>query len=134
MKRVLITGANGFIGKKLTKKLLETNIVDTYCRNLKKNDPHFISDNHLDIDIIVSKHKKIIYDYVINLFRQNQGYQQVRLLEHWDNNQKHGLFEGFDRFGNKTFKDDFKYGLRIKHRIFDKTKTISFDRKKEGIK
>jgi hypothetical protein len=70
--------------------------------------------------------------YVMNLFKQKQGYQQVRLLEHWDNNQKHGLFEGFDRFGNKTFKDEFKYGLRIKHRTFDKTKTISFDRKKEG--
>ena len=66
------------------------------------------------------------------LFRQKQGYQQVRLLEHWDNNKKHGLFEGFDRFGNKTFKDEFKYGLRVKHRTFDKTKTISFDRKKEG--
>ena len=71
-------------------------------------------------------------DYVTKLFKQKQGYQQVRLLEHWDNNQKHGLFEGFDRFGNKTFKDEFKYSLRIKHRTFDKTKTMSFDRKKEG--
>ena len=71
-------------------------------------------------------------EYAVNLFRKKQGYQQVRLLEHWDNNKKHGLFEGFDRFGNKTFKDEFKYGLRVKHRTFDKTKTISFDRKKEG--
>ena len=70
-------------------------------------------------------------DYVMEQFRRKQGYQQVRLLEHWNNNQKHGLFEGFDRFGSKTFKDEFKNGLRIKHRTFDKTKTISFDRKKE---
>ncbi len=70
--------------------------------------------------------------YVLSLFYKEQGYQQVRLLEHWDNNKKHGLFEGFDEFGNKTFKDDYKFGLRIKHRTFDKTKTISFDRKKES--
>ena len=71
-------------------------------------------------------------EYVMKLFRQKQGYQQVKLLEHWDQNRKHGLFEAFDRFGNKTFKDEFKYGLRVKHKTFDKTKTESFDRKKEG--
>ena len=32
------------------------------------------------------------------------GSFQVKLLEHWENNQKDGLFEGFDRFGNKTLK------------------------------
>ena len=42
------------------------------------------------------------------------GISQVRLLEHWENNQKHGLFEGFDRFGNKTFKDEFKHGITNK--------------------
>jgi hypothetical protein len=67
--------------------------------------------------------------YVIQLFKANQGFQQVKLLEHWENNQKDGLFEGFDRFGNKTFKDEFKLGLRVKHRTYDKTKTKSFDRK-----
>ena len=71
-------------------------------------------------------------EYVMKLFKQKQGYQQVKLLEHWDQNRKHGLFEAFDRFGNRTFKDEFKYGLRIKHKTFDKTKTESFDRKKEG--
>ena len=70
--------------------------------------------------------------HVLKLFKNKQGYQQVKLLEHWDQNQKHGLFEGFDKFGNKTFKDEYKYSLRVKHRIFDKTKTKSFDRKKEG--
>ena len=68
-------------------------------------------------------------EYVIQLFKAKQGFQQVKLLEHWENNQKHGLFEGFDRFGSKTFKDEFKYGLRVKHRTYDKTKTKSFDRK-----
>lgn len=70
--------------------------------------------------------------YVMEQFWKRQGFQQVRLLEHWENNKKHGLFEGFDRFGSKTFKDEFKHGLRVKHRTFDKTKTISFDRKKES--
>ena len=50
------------------------------------------------------------------------GSFQVKLLEHWLDNQKHGLFEGFDEFGNKTFKDDYSHGKRIKHKIFDKTK------------
>ena len=67
--------------------------------------------------------------HVIKLFKAKQGFQQVKLLEHWKDNQKDGLFEGYDRFGNKTFKDEFKLGLRVKHRTFDKTKTKSFDRK-----
>ena len=71
-------------------------------------------------------------EYVLSLFYKGQGFQQVRLLEHWDENRRHGLFEGFDSFGNKTFKDDYKYGLRVKHRTFDKTKTKEFDRKKES--
>ena len=68
--------------------------------------------------------------WIVEKYKLEGGSFQVRLLEHWEKNHKHGLFEGFDRFGNKTFKDEFKMGLRIKHRIFDKTKTISFDRKK----
>ena len=36
----------------------------------------------------------------------------------------HGLFEGFDQFGNKTFKDEYKMGLRVKHKTFDKTKRL----------
>jgi len=69
--------------------------------------------------------------WIVENYKLDGGSFQVRLLEHWENNQKHGLFEGFDRFGNKTFKDEYKSGLRIKHRTFDKTKTKSFDRRVE---
>jgi len=60
--------------------------------------------------------------WVISKFKLAGGDFGVKLLEHWNNNQKHGLFEGFDKFGNKTFKDEYKFGLRTKHKIFDKTK------------
>ena len=60
--------------------------------------------------------------WVISKFKLAGGDFGVKLLEHWNNNKKHGLFEGFDKFGNKTFKDEYKFGLRTKHRIFDKTK------------
>lgn len=60
--------------------------------------------------------------WVVKNYRLKGGSFQVRLLEHWKNNLKHGLFEGFDEFSNKTFKDEFKNGLRIKHQIFDKQK------------
>jgi len=55
-------------------------------------------------------------------YRRQGGEFPVRLLEHWKQNLRHGLFEGFDSIGNKTFKDDYKMGLRVKHKIFDKTK------------
>jgi hypothetical protein len=67
--------------------------------------------------------------WIIKNYKLAGGSFQVKLLEHWEQNQKDGLFEGFDRFGNKTFKDEYKAGIRIKHRIFDKTKTKTFDRK-----
>jgi hypothetical protein len=60
--------------------------------------------------------------WVVETYRLKGGEFQVRLLEHWRNNRKNGLFEGFDYLGNKTFKDEYKHGLRIKHKIFDKTK------------
>ena len=61
-------------------------------------------------------------EWIIFKYRSLGGDFPVRLLEHWQDNVRHGLFEGFDKFGNKTFKDEYKRGLRIKHRIFDKTK------------
>jgi len=61
-------------------------------------------------------------EWITFTYRMKGGDFPVRLLEHWKDGHKHGLFEGFDEFGNKTFKDDFKMGLRIKHKIFDKTK------------
>lgn len=68
-------------------------------------------------------------NWVVANYKLRGGSFQVYLLEHWENNQKHGLFEGFDRFGNKTFKDDYENGIRVNHKIFDKTKTKTFDRK-----
>lgn len=70
--------------------------------------------------------------WIVEKYKMAGGSFQVKLLEHWENNQKDGLFEGFDRFGNKTFKDEYNMGIRIKHKIFDKTKTKSFDRKVDG--
>ncbi|MFL2912858.1 MAG: hypothetical protein ACJZ5X_05295 [Opitutales bacterium] len=61
-------------------------------------------------------------EWVVSKYKLSGGAFGVKLLEHWLDNKKHGLFEGFDEYGNKTFKDEFKHGLRIKHRIFDKTK------------
>ena len=56
-----------------------------------------------------------------NKFKLEGGSFQVKLLEHWKNNLKHGLFEGFDSKSNKTFKDEYRMGLRIKHQTFDKS-------------
>jgi len=60
--------------------------------------------------------------WAVDKYKLSGGSFQVKLLEHWLENRKHGLFEGFDEFGNKTFKDDYDRGLRIKHKTFDKTK------------
>ena len=59
--------------------------------------------------------------WVVNNYKLQGGSFQVHLLEHWKENVKNGLFEGFDEFSNKTFKDEYKMGLRVKHKIFDKT-------------
>ena len=61
-------------------------------------------------------------EWVINQYKIRGGSFQVNKLEHWKNNLKHGLFEGYDQIGNKTFKDEYHYGLRTKHKIFDVTK------------
>lgn len=63
-----------------------------------------------------------IKEYVISNYRQEGGSFQVKLLEHWENDLKNGLFEAFDEKGNKKYKDDYKLGTRIKHQIFDKQK------------
>jgi antitoxin component YwqK of YwqJK toxin-antitoxin module len=70
-------------------------------------------------------------EWIIENFRLKGGTFQVKLLEHWKENQRDGLFEAFDRFGNKRYKDVYKTGLRIDHKIFDKEKTTTFDRKVE---
>lgn len=61
-------------------------------------------------------------EWVTFNYRRKGGEFPVMLLEHWRDNIKHGLFEGFDRIGNKTFKDEYNKGLRTKHKTFDKTK------------
>ena len=60
--------------------------------------------------------------WMVEKYRLSGGDFRVKLLEHWKNNLKHGLFEGFDKFGNKTFKDEYVEGKRVKHKTFDKTK------------
>ena len=60
--------------------------------------------------------------WIVETYRLRGGEFQVQLLEHWKDNRRHGLFEGYDYLGNKTFKDEYKYGLRTKHKTFDKTK------------
>jgi len=60
--------------------------------------------------------------WMVEKYRLSGGDFRVRLLEHWSKNLKHGLFEGFDEFGNKTFKDEYTMGRRTKHKTFDKTK------------
>ncbi|MBT7650214.1 MAG: hypothetical protein HN553_04470 [Opitutae bacterium] len=70
-----------------------------------------------------------INEDIVETFRLKGGAFQIKLLEHWDNNQKDGLFEAFDRYGNKMYKDEYKLGLRVNHRTFDKDKTKTFNRK-----
>ena len=53
---------------------------------------------------------------------RNGGKFQVRLLEHWKNNTKHGLFEGYDKNFYQTFESEFTDGRRITHKTFDKNK------------
>lgn len=66
MKKILVTGASGFIGQGVTKKLAENYIVETYCRELKNNTPRFIVERHIDQNILFSPYKDVAYDYVIN--------------------------------------------------------------------
>tara|TARA_B100001094_G_scaffold332939_1_gene407440 strand:+ start:2610 stop:3602 length:993 start_codon:yes stop_codon:yes gene_type:complete len=61
-------------------------------------------------------------EWAIKKYSERGGEFRVRLLEHYENNRRHGIFEGYDYLGNPTFKDDYKEGLRISHKTFDKTK------------
>ena len=60
MKKILVTGANGFIGKIVTKKLMENHAVDVYCRELKESDPSFITDNQIGLNILTSPCETVI--------------------------------------------------------------------------
>jgi len=87
-----------------------------------------ISDSYNDLEEVSKDISKVNED-LIETFRLKGGAFQIKLLEHWKNNRKDGLFEAFDRYGNKMYKDEYKLGLRINHRTFDKDKTKTFNRK-----
>ena len=87
-----------------------------------------ISDSYNDLEEDSKDISKVNED-LIETFRLKGGAFQIKLLEHWKNNRKDGLFEAFDRYGNKMYKDEYKLGLRINHRTFDKDKTKTFNRK-----
>lgn len=61
-------------------------------------------------------------EWAVKQYESRGGSFQVELLEHYEKDEPHGLFEGFDRLGNKTFKDEYDHGLRISHKTYDKTK------------
>ena len=60
--------------------------------------------------------------WILKEYESRGGSFQVKLLEHYEANLRHGLFEGFDHLGNQTFKDEYEHGHRLKHQIFDKVK------------
>ena len=60
--------------------------------------------------------------WAIKKYEERGGEFRVHLLEHYKNNRRDGLFEGFDYLGNPTFRDDYKEGLRVSHKTFDKVK------------
>ena len=61
-------------------------------------------------------------EWIMKKYEERGGTFQVRLLEHYEDNKRHGLFEGFDYLGNPTFTDDYDMGRRIKHKTHDKIK------------
>jgi len=56
------------------------------------------------------------------LLPMNGGKFQVRLLEHWKNNLRHGLFEAYDKDFYQTYESEYEDGRRIKHKSLDKIK------------
>ena len=53
MKKILVTGANGFIGRNITKRLLVNNVVDVYCRDIREDDPSWIKENQVKRDTAI---------------------------------------------------------------------------------
>ena len=58
-------------------------------------------------------------EWVIEKYKSKGGAFAQQLLEHYENNKRHGLFEKYDDSGNKIFKDEYEAGKRIKHKPFD---------------
>ncbi len=59
---------------------------------------------------------KKLNEWVIEKYKSEGGTFGQQLLEHYEKNQRHGLFEGYDKKGNKIFKDEYEDGKRTKHK------------------
>mgnify|MGYP001226089547 FL=1 len=57
--------------------------------------------------------------WIIEQYKLRGGSFGPKLLEHYENNRRHGLFEGYDGRGNKIYKDEYETGKRISHKPFD---------------
>ena len=60
--------------------------------------------------------------WVVENYKLKGGKFPVRLLEHWKNNLKHGLFEGYDKDFDQTFESEYDEGHRIMHKSLGKNK------------
>ena len=60
--------------------------------------------------------------WVVRNYKLKGGKFPVKLLEHWQGNLKHGLFEGYDKDFDQTFESEYKKGDRIKHKPLGKNK------------
>jgi len=61
-------------------------------------------------------------EWVVDNYKLKGGKFPVKLLEHWQDNLKHGLFEGYDKDFDQTFESEYDKGHRIKHKTFGKNK------------
>ena len=85
MKKILVTGANGFIGKNVTKKLLENNSVDVYCRELKKDDPSWIKDAYRQMKITLDAIKAMGIKTIISFPNSDAGgLEIIKAIEEYD--------------------------------------------------
>ena len=55
--------------------------------------------------------------WVVDRYKLKGGKFPVKLLEHWRENLKHGLFEGYDKDFDQTFESEYDHGRRIKHKV-----------------
>ena len=60
--------------------------------------------------------------WVVDKYKLKGGKFPVKLLEHWRENLKHGLFEGYDKDFDQTFESEYDHGRRIKHKQLGKNK------------
>ena len=58
-------------------------------------------------------------EWVVEKYKAQGGSFGLERLEHYEANLRHGLFEGYDKRGNKIFKDEYIEGKRTKHKAMD---------------